>query len=210
MPTYRKKRKFEKGIDSRYASMIIIATEGEKTEQNYFKIIKNKYRNSRVCVKVIPSEDGKSSPEHIIDNLNRFRDGNEFDSESDEFWLMIDKDKWHIDNLTRVTQAAVQKGYKLAVSNPCFECWLYLHFESIDRDRISGREMEKMLKKAAGGYKKPNVESHKYEEKIIDAIIRAKAIDIDPTERWPKRVGTHVYKVVEKCVGGRHEDKSVG
>ncbi|HPI77316.1 MAG TPA: RloB family protein [bacterium] len=210
MPTYRKKRKFEKGIDSRYASMIIIATEGQETEKYYFDVLKVKYRNSAVCVKVIPSEEGRSSPEHIIDNLNCFRNSNEFDSDRDEFWLMIDKDRWPIDKFKRVIQEAAQKGYNFAVSNPCFECWLYLHFENIDRDRISSREMEKMLKKAAGGYKKPNVEGHKYEERVIDAIKRAKAIDIDPAERWPNRVGTHVYKVVEKCVGGRHENQSVG
>jgi hypothetical protein len=202
MLTYRKKRKFEKGIDSRYASMIIIATEGEETEQRYFSIVKERYQNSRVYVEVIPSEEGRSSPEHIIDNLNRFRDGNEFDSESDEFWLMIDKDKWAMRNLARVTQAAVQKGYKLAISNPCFECWLYLHFASIDSDRISSSKMEGMLKKIADGYKKPNVEKEKYQDRIINAIKNAKDIDTAPTERWPNRVGTHVYKVVEKCVGG--------
>ena len=42
----------------------------------------------------------------------------------DQFWLCIDKDHWanpgqHIANLRQVLQHCKQKGYQVAISNPC-------------------------------------------------------------------------------------------
>ena len=56
--------------------------------------------------------------------------------EDDQFWLCIDKDHWaepgHIANLRVVLQHCKQKGYRVAISNPCFELWLLLHIEEVD------------------------------------------------------------------------------
>ena len=85
--THRKKRPIDRNLevvgDTR---LLIIATEGRKTE-------KQQFRNRRVQVKVIPTgEDNKSSPEYILRRLKYFRQ--EYDLKpNDELWLMIDVDR---------------------------------------------------------------------------------------------------------------------
>ncbi len=40
---------------------------------------------------------------------------------------MIDTDKWG-DKIDELRNAARERGYSIAQSNPCFEVWLYYHF----------------------------------------------------------------------------------
>ena len=121
---FRKKRPLDRNIDHRAdTSLIVIATEGEKTEKQYFETFK--YR--RVQVKVEATEKGKSSPAHVLERLDAYV--KEFViGDGDELWLAIDVDRWEKRMLAEVTREAVQKGFSLAVSNPCFELWLLLHF----------------------------------------------------------------------------------
>jgi hypothetical protein len=55
--------------------------------------------------------------------------------EIDVLWLVIDTDRWGDKQLSEVTSECVSKHFRLAVSNPCFELWLILHYE--DSDSIS-------------------------------------------------------------------------
>lgn len=52
------------------------------------------------------------------------------DDEVDECWCVFDVE-WpkHHPNLTEALQLAKTHGIQLAVSNPCFELWLILHYE---------------------------------------------------------------------------------
>ena len=52
------------------------------------------------------------------------------DDEVDECWCVFDVE-WPINhpNLDEAVQLANAHGIRLAVSNPCFELWLILHFE---------------------------------------------------------------------------------
>lgn len=175
------------------ARLFIIATEGRKTEKQYFSM----FGNRRCQVKVITNEDNKSAPAHILEQLKRFK--KEFQlKEDDELWLMVDVDRWGDKNLADVTSKAEQRKFQLAVSNPCFEVWLYLHHGDLDHQPIKAKDMKQKLKKLLGGYNSSNLDPIKFEKHIENAITKAKALDTNPEERWPSKTGTHVYKVVEK------------
>ncbi len=74
----------------RDARLFIIATEGRKTEKQYFS-----FGNKRCQVRVIPNEDNKSAPAHILQQLKNFK--REFQLKADyELWLMVDVDRWEI------------------------------------------------------------------------------------------------------------------
>ncbi len=115
---------------------------------------------------------------------------------------MIDVDRWGDKNLSDVASQAGQKRFQLAVSNPCFEVWLYLHHDDLDHEPIKAKEMKQKLKDLLGGYNSSKLDLTKFEEHIEehieDAIKRAKALDQNQNERWPTKTGTHVYKIVEK------------
>jgi len=182
----------------RDASLIVIATEGAKTETKYFKdFISSKfYKNQRVHVEVVKKASHKSAPVHVIKALDNFR--SEYSLRAyDELWMVIDVDKWPEKQLSDVAQKCRQKGYKLAVSNPCFELWLLLHVQDVneyDSDFISELEannkvnqnttlLENVLSDILGGYNKSNPETDKFLPYVELAISRARELDEKPDQR---------------------------
>ena len=54
--------------DCRDANLLVIATEDTYLPARYFDL----FRNPRVKVQVLPTEDCRSSPEHVMDRLGKF------------------------------------------------------------------------------------------------------------------------------------------
>lgn len=125
----RKRRPLERdGEVVRDAALIVIASEDRYAVEDYFR----KFQSKRFRFKVLPTNDGRSSPEAVLRRLDDYRQ--EFDvGEHDEMWICIDLDHWgdpnHIANLTQVRHLAGQKGYGFAISHPCFDFWILLHFQ---------------------------------------------------------------------------------
>jgi hypothetical protein len=53
----------------RDATLFIVATEGEKTEKIYFSV----FRSSRLKVRLLPTLDGKSSPNSVLERISEFQ-----------------------------------------------------------------------------------------------------------------------------------------
>jgi hypothetical protein len=120
----------------RDARLIVIATEGTKTEPKYFHDLahSSKYRNSKVHVEVIKRDESSSSPRAVLRELDKFK--SDFNlSETDELWLVFDIDRWG-EQVSEVAQECIQKKYHLAISNPCFELWLLLHHSDLQSYNI--------------------------------------------------------------------------
>ncbi len=181
----------ERKQDSRSSKLFVIATEGEKTESQYFGL----FESSKIKLKFLPTgKNGHSSPQHVIERLNSFKEEDDI-KEDDMFWLVVDVDRWH--NLKSVCAEAREKGYYLAVSNRCFEVWLCLHFQELDSKDKTPRHFKKRLRTILSSYNESNLDLPKYKPYIQDAINRARKIDINPNENIPSQLGTHVYKLVE-------------
>ncbi len=66
---------------------------------------------------------------------------------SDEAWLVIDKDQWPEQQLAELhTWSQEKKNYGFALSNPKFEYWLLLHFENIDGSLTSTQCTDRLRK----------------------------------------------------------------
>ncbi len=112
----------------RDARIFVIAVEGEKTEEQYFSL----FGSSRVHVEVLSAGSGSlSAPKHVLERLVRFEQQYDLGPE-DERWFVADVDRQRGQFLAQVTQIARDSGYHLAISNPCFELWLLLHFREAD------------------------------------------------------------------------------
>lgn len=178
--------------------LIIIATEGSETEKQYFD---NMFRSSRCKIIVIPSTDGKSAPNHVFSNIEIYKDENREDLEAtDEFWLVFDYDRWGTRKIVKIAKEAAKKGYRLAISNPCFEYWLYLHYDYITGALIESTEMESMLREKLGGYNKSKFPTDMFKGRVKDAIRRADKIEDKKELFYPKNMGTHVHRVVKQIV----------
>ena len=186
----------------RDANLIVIATEDTHAPEAYFDI----FGSPRIKVRVLPTGGGLSAPGHVMKRLDQF--AREFDlAEDDELWLMLDTDHWiepgHVRNFVRVCAEAVQKGYHLAHSNPCFEIWLLLHVADVAPGEQLQRcaEVEQQLRDVLGGYNKRSLDPARCSLAAADdAVRRAEALDQPPGQRWPQKTGSHVYKLVKKLL----------
>ena len=85
----------------------------------------------------------------------------------------------------------------MAISNPCFELWLYLHHADWALGAKTSKELERELRGVLGSYNKANLVIARYAGKVDEAIRRSKDMDTQPDGRWPDNPGTHVYRLVE-------------
>lgn len=177
----------------RDARLCIIATEGAVTEQQYFEI----FGSSRIKVKVLPTgSDNQSAPDRVLERLNSFTE--EFDlHEDDMLWLALDVDRWGDEKLSFVCREAKQKNYNLAISHPCFEVWLCLHFGNLDPEDKTCKQFKARLRKVLGSYNGSNLDLPQYTPNLAEAVERAKILHPDLQQNWPPTIGTHVYRLVE-------------
>ena len=199
----------------RDSSIVVIACEDTHAVKQYF----SKFRTRRVQYKVLPTVDGDSSPRAVMERLDYYRA--EFATEQhDELWICIDADHWirgpHQRELSQVLQECRSKDYGVAISNPCFEVWLLMHFADVndglllellgegpsgsltDEQRSSLRcdKFEARLRQEAGGYKKSNVARLRL---TAEQVLRASeaARRLDHASDVPNCPGTRVYKLID-------------
>lgn len=180
-----------------YRRLFVLAVEGAKTEPQYFAFINNLQR--KVTIRSL-THKYKTSPLNVLDRIKEYLKKNRL-SESDEAWVVIDKDEWSNDQLTQVFNWSKLRGnYGVAVSNPKFEFWLLLHFE--DGDQVtSSQSCSNRLRQYLPEYDK-GIESRKItKDQIPQAIDRARKKDTPPCTEWPKSPGvTTVYILVDKIM----------
>lgn len=193
--TSRQRRPLDRTVEhERSTSIIVVATEGAKTEKNYFEIFKSK----KVQIHVIPNKQDRSSPKYILQNLDDY--AAEFQiRDDDQLWLAIDVDRWTMKELNDICQQCIQKEYNLAISNPCFELWLLYHFQEMGENYNSCHDvkddLKPLLNKAVAG-----TQEALYLDSALDAVQRARDDDEDPDQRWPRPQGSHVYKIIEQVL----------
>ncbi len=214
MPIKRKFRPRKRRSGVRNPKLIIIATEGTHTEPTYFRDLTSPryFYNSRIHVEVLEREGTASAPEYIMKALDRFCDRYYYEEGLDELWLVVDTDRWGDKKLADVATKCHQKGYQMAVSNPCFELWLLLHLKSLseypadilddfrENRKVGNRTcLERELVNLLGEFNKSSLKTEHFLPYVEDAITRAREID-KPEPRWPNDLGSRVYLLAEKIM----------
>ena len=202
----------------RDARLIVIASEGKDTERIYFKALAKEYTNPRVHVHILErseDEQNNSSPEHVLKQLNDYKGHYELESD-DELWLVVDRDRWTEAMLSRVATECAQDNFMhVALSNPCIELWLLLHL--VDATLLTSEEeqlwmenrrksknadpyLKVRLRQEMGSYHESSYDAKMLIEHVDVAIARARALDKNPTDRWPQTLGTRVYLLAESVM----------
>lgn len=202
----------------RDARLIVIASEGKDTERIYFKALAKEYTNPRVHVHILgrsEAEQNNSSPEHVLKQLNNYKEQYELEAD-DELWLVIDKDRWTEAMLSRVATECAQDDFMhMALSNPCFELWLLLHIEDAPsltpeeqmlwmenrrKSKNADPYLKVRLRQKMGSYHESSYDALSLIVHVEDAIERARALDKNPTDRWPQTLGSRVYLLAESVM----------
>lgn len=202
MPNARSRRRKpgrpEPFLDSK--PRILVVAEGEKTEKQYLEGFWKACRNPRVSIKVA---DEQGVPMTLVKTAKQYKQEAKQDAarEKDEnlaydsVWCMFDIDEHP--NVGNAKEMARDNNIDLAISNPCIELWLLLHFR--DNPGMQHRDkIEQMLKKHVPGYNK-TVDYDKYSNGYSQAVSRAErmdnlAIEADEPGRNPT---TGVYELTE-------------
>lgn len=94
----RERRNFNRVSGIKNPALIVIATEGRKTEQQYFCAVAAKCDviASRLKIEVIPPDDhdrdpSHSSPRHVLQQLSKYRQKYGLNAH-DELCMIIDRD----------------------------------------------------------------------------------------------------------------------
>ena len=136
--------------------IILVVTEGVVTEPEYLHGLVEATKNPRVEIEVF---GGVGAPRTIVESARdrkkeaekraqRERDDN---LRYDEVWCVFDIDEHP--NVQDAKQMALDNGICLAISNPCIELWLWLHFA--DQPGMRHRhELQKMMKQHVSDYDK--------------------------------------------------------
>lgn len=199
-------RLFEREPPSRDAKSIYIFCEGKKREYQYFNFFKE--LDSRINIEVyeLDAHDDNSprglleiATQCLIPSKNN-PNPKYFFLEGDEVWLVLDTDpdkyssrppqiKW-------VKETCEKKsGWDVAESNPCFEVWLYYHFEG-NKPTFAGLEMCASWKQFLNDAVKGGFDSRKHPIYIETAIKHAKA-NFKLDDFSPEVSSTEIFKLAE-------------
>ena len=169
---------------------VLIVCGGTRTEPDYFDGLKRARRNPAVQVRVL----GKGiDPEQLVGYARKI--GGDFD----EVWCVVDTDEFDI---VRTAKAADAQGVSLAVSNPCFEVWLMLHFDDHRSPARSYQELLPKLMKHVPGYDKCRLEFGRYDPGVEAAVERAERLDPSGRDHG-RNPSTGVWKLVRQVLPDR-------
>ncbi len=156
---------------------ILILSEGEVSEPEYLEGFVKACRNPRVKIEIV---GGAGVPRTIVDQAKFRKKAAEKQAKKeaddflkfDEVWCVFDVDDHP--NLTESRNVALAGGIRLAISNPCFEIWLWLHFA--EQPGAQHRDaLLNMLKKHLPTYDK-HVNFDDFVEAYPSAVIRARKL----------------------------------
>jgi hypothetical protein len=175
---------------------ILIVCEGTVTEPGYFHDLRQLYR-SVIELEINSGGDPRTLVARAVEMKGAADRAAKTDENLrfDEVWCVFDIDDHpHIDD---AKQQARDNGIKLAISNPCFELWVLLHFQD-QRAHISRVNLRTRVQGHLPGYDK-ELPVEKLSPHYDEAARRARYLD-----EWQQQQGrsdanpfTGVYRLTE-------------
>jgi RloB-like protein len=157
----------------------LIFCEGERTEPEYINALKLlPYVRDVAAVDLrVQTRDGGSDPRNLVSMAVSAR-GKAIDEEAeiDEFWCVFDVE-WPRSHpgLNEAVEEAGRNNVRVAVSNPCFELWLILHFQDCGGWLDSRNACR--LRRRIDGSRDKGLDTARYMPLIFDAARRALLLD---------------------------------
>nr|WP_233261445.1 RloB family protein [Vitiosangium sp. GDMCC 1.1324] len=174
--------------------------EGENTEPQYIDAFRKWCRNSRVDVEIakergVPLTLVRAAKERKVQAEKEASKAEDDNIAYDEVWCVFDVDEHP--NLSDAQQMASANGIKLAISNPCFELWLLLHFRE-NPGMQHRHDVQKMVVGFVSDYDK-HVDFELFKVGYPAAVMRAKRLDEHASADGEsgRNPTTNVYQLTE-------------
>jgi len=183
---------------------ILVVCEGKVTEPEYLRGLQSVCRNPRVTIEVA-KEHGV--PKTLVKIAKRYKEEakERADREEDEnlaydsVWCVFDIDAHP--EIGEAKEMARDNAIDLAISNPCIELWLLLHFQENPGAQL-GAKMRTLLTKHVPHYDK-HVDFAAYATGYPHAVTRASKMDqaAEEANEPHRNPTTGVYKLTELIRG---------
>ncbi|NEQ68593.1 MAG: RloB domain-containing protein [Symploca sp. SIO2D2] len=174
----RERKKARRAPYRQTKPVILVVSEGKVTEPGYIRTFAQYYKNSRVKIELC---GGMGVPKTIVEYAKnrkaeaekRAKREQDENLKFDEVWCVFDIDEHP--NIPDAIQMASSNGLCLAISNPCFELWLWLHFAPQPGMR-ERHALQSMLQKHIPGYDK-QIDFANIADGYQDAVLRAEQLE---------------------------------
>jgi len=183
---------------------LLLVCEGEVTEPSYFRGFERWARNNTVEIVVsnthgVPLTLVQYAAEKKQQAEEQARRKEDSFLAYDEVWCVFDVDEHP--RLSDARELARSKQVELAISNPCFELWLLLHWRESPGQRHR-HDLQRMLKDYVDPYDK-QVDFALFSFGIPDAIRRARRLDEEAEEEGEagRNPTTGVYLLTDSIAG---------
>ncbi|MCY3727758.1 MAG: RloB family protein [Nitrospira sp.] len=178
---------------------VLIVCEGEKTEPNYFKGLKNHLRLKTANVAIVGEG---ATPAKIVERAKELeKQEKERGDPFDTIFCVFDKDR-HTDYEKALGQLKARKNYEAIPSVPAFEYWLLLHFRYTTSPYQDASELVRDLKKHLPDYEKNDATIFgKLQDKLETAKENAARSLEDRSQAKTDNPSTKVHILVEALQG---------
>lgn len=157
---------------------VLIACEDDKSSPDYFHALLRHYKLSASRVEIVRG-GGDSQPLQVVEKAIEYAElakkshGTE---PFEEVWCVIDGDYGTKITNARKKAIADKNKIRLAISTPCFEYWLLLHFEESAKPTAGCDGTIKYLKKHIRSYDKGKCDFGAFMENVSIAKERAEKL----------------------------------
>lgn len=186
--------------------LFAIACEGGKREADYFQLLES--LSQRITIDIIEDKvsdtemkmkyETKSAPKWLLDRAVKYIEKEGLIDE-DELWFVLDIDRWKTEQIREIAELCeINPNWHIAISNPCFEVWLYFHMSSTIPNEVKQnckKTKNKLATLTDNGYNKDE-----YILKIDEAIKNSKDSDSNKNHFLPKKGETKVYLLAESLI----------
>lgn len=194
----RKNRGYKKGEPFRDARLFVVACEGEKREKEYFERLGHGSRRLKIKVLAPDATQSLSAPKWLLDRLAAYIEQEGINIKTgDAVWVVMDVDRWKTEQLYELNTICKEAGWGYALSNPCFEIWLFMHIKNME-EAVSSTCQE--LKRELGASIKGGYNLEKFIPLVNDALSRSQALEDDLDSPIPNIKISRVHLAVTELL----------
>lgn len=153
---------------------VVVFCEGEGSEPDYVSGVRNLPQVSENSTLSIELSEVHGVPYTLVTNAVALK---KRDKEVDECWCLFDVEwpKHHPRLSDAMNRARAVPGVRVAVSNPCFEVWLLMHFRDVTA--FLGTDEAERRSQAEDGRAGKRINVEHYMQKRGQAIKRARMLE---------------------------------
>jgi hypothetical protein len=174
-PSGRKRPSFESRLDRKVGrrtsrQRLLVVCGAKVTERDHVQGLTSSTRNPAVAVKVV---EHPKAPSQVVSYAAKLLET--VDDDYDETWCVLDVDEFP--DIGQAVADAARQRIEIALSNPCFEVWLLLHFTDHRSHAPTYGDLAPYLAKhVPGGYSKTDLDFQRYEDGWREAVRRARLL----------------------------------